>query len=273
MAFTVRDLPQRAVMGIVNVTPDSFSDGGLYASVEAATAHAIRLVSEGASVIDIGGESTRPGSLGVSEVDELRRVIPVVESVRGRTAALMSVDTTKPVVAARALASGANIVNDVTGGRDLTLLDVVADHDAGLVLMHMRGVPRTMQDDPRYDDVVTEVADYLAERVQQAVARGVRREAILVDPGIGFGKTVEHNCVLLANVAVIEERTGAAVVIGASRKRTLAALVGDDLQARDDATLATSVVVFAQGAAMVRVHDVRPSVVAARWIDRVEVAA
>ncbi len=260
-------------MGIVNVTPDSFSDGGRYLSAAAATAHALRLVDEGAHVVDIGGESTRPGSVGISERDELARVMPVVEAGRAATSALISVDTTKPAVAERALEAGVDIVNDVTGGRDDRLLDVVAAHDAGLVLMHMRGEPRTMQDDPRYDDVVIEVADHLALRVNRAVARGVRHEAMLVDPGIGFGKTADHNFALLASVAELERHVGVPVVIGASRKRSLALLVGDELAARDDATLAVSVVVFAQGAAMVRVHDVRPSVVAARWIDRVEVAA
>jgi dihydropteroate synthase len=260
-------------MGIVNVTPDSFSDGGRYVSVEEATAHALRLVGEGATVIDIGGESTRPGSVGVSERAELDRVMPVVAAVRGATQALISVDTTKSAVADRALEAGVDIVNDVTGGRDDQLLDVVASYDAGLVLMHMRGEPRTMQDDPHYDDVVIEVADHLARSVERAVARGVRQDAILVDPGIGFGKTADHNFALLANVAELERRAGAPVVVGASRKRSLARLVGDELAARDDATLAVSVVVFAQGAAMVRVHDVRPSVLAARWIDRVGVAA
>jgi dihydropteroate synthase len=271
--FTVRDLPARAVMGILNVTPDSFSDGGRYLDVRAACEHAAALAADGATVVDIGGESTRPGSHPVSVSEELERVLPVVDWVHARLAVLISVDTTKPEVARAALHAGADIVNDVTGGRDRALLAVVAERDAGLVLMHMQGEPRSMQDDPRYADVVTEVGDALRASFAAAVEAGVRSDAILVDPGIGFGKTAAHNLALLGAVEELHRRAGAPVLIGASRKRTLAALVGDDEAARDDATLAVTVMAFAQGAAMVRVHDVRSSAAAARWIESIEVAA
>lgn len=264
--FSVIDLPPRAVMGVVNVTPDSFSDGGRFLDPAAAAAHAIELVAEGATVVDVGGESTRPGAEPVAEADELARVLPVIDAIRDASTIPVSVDTAKAAVARAALARGATIVNDVTGGRAPELLEAVASAGAGLVLMHMRGEPRTMQDNPRYHDVVAEVADYLAARVAAAVAAGVRRDAILVDPGIGFGKTAAHNLALLAAIGELEALAGAPVLVGASRKRTLATIAGDDLRARDDATLAITVTSFAQGAAMVRVHDVRSSVAAARWI-------
>ncbi len=273
MGFGVGDLHARAVMGIVNVTPDSFSDGGAFLSSATAIAHALELASAGAAVVDIGGESTRPGARPVAEAEERARVLPVVEAVVAKCPVLVSVDTAKAAVADAALRSGAAIVNDVTAGRDPEMFGVVAAHDAGLVLMHMRGEPRTMQDDPRYGDVLAEVGDFLAERVAAAVADGVRRDAILVDPGIGFGKRAAHNRVLLAHVRELAERAGAPVVIGASRKRSLADLVGDALEARDDATLAITVVAFAQGAAMVRVHDVAASVAAARVLREIEAAA
>jgi len=260
-------------MGIVNVTPDSFSDGGCYLDRDAAIRHAARLVDAGAVVIDIGGESTRPGAVPVAVDDELARVVPVVEAVRATTDVAISVDTTKPEVARAALDAGADIVNDVRGGRDPELLAVVAAYDAGLVLMHMLGEPRTMQDDPRYDDVVGEVGDFLATQVAAATEAGVRREAIFVDPGIGFGKTVAHNLALLGNVDRVAARARVPIVVGASRKRTLAAIVGDGIAARDDATLAVTVIAFVLGAAMVRVHDVAASVAAAKWMESIEVAA
>jgi dihydropteroate synthase len=273
VGFRVGDLPARAVMGIVNVTPDSFSDGGRFARPETAIAHAHELAAAGAAVIDIGGESTRPGAAPVDERDELERVLPVVAAVAAESSACVSIDTAKAAVARVALEHGAQVVNDVTAGRDPEMFAVVAEHDAGLVLMHMRGEPRTMQDDPRYDDVVGEVASFLAGRAEAAVAAGVRRDAILVDPGIGFGKRASHNRTLLANVATLARIAGAPVLIGASRKRSLADLVGDSTEARDDATLAVTVLAFALGAAMVRVHDVAPSVAAARMLDTLEAAA
>ena len=273
MLFTVRDLPARAVMGIVNVTPDSFSDGGRYFNADTAIDHSLTLIAAGAAVIDIGGESTRPGADPVEESDELARVLPVIVGLRARSHALISIDTTKPSVAVAALEAGANIVNDVAGGRDPALLGVVAEFGAGLVLMHMLGEPRSMQRNPRYVDVVSEVGHSLAASVDAAVALGVRREAIVADPGIGFGKTASHNLTLLGCIRQLQHTVGVPVVIGASRKSTLAAIVGDDEAARDDATLAITVMAFAQGAAMVRVHDVRSSVAAARWIEQLEVAA
>jgi dihydropteroate synthase len=271
--FTVRDLPARAVMGIVNVTPDSFSDGGQYLDACAAVDHALVLIAGGAVVIDVGGESTRPGAEPVSASEELTRVMPVIEGVRAQSRVLISVDTTKPSVARAALLAGADIVNDVSGGRGAELLAVVAERDAGLVLMHMQGEPRSMQNEPQYDDVVAEVGDYLGAQVAAAVAAGVRRDAIVADPGIGFGKTAAHNLALLGRLAELERRAGVPLMVGASRKRTLAEIVGDDDAARDDATLAVTVMAFAQGAGIVRVHDVRSSVLAARWIEGIEVAA
>lgn len=260
-------------MGIVNVTPDSFSDGGRFFEHDDAIEHARALVEAGAAVIDIGGESTRPGAAPVDVSEELARVLPVVTELRATSRVIISVDTTKPDVARAVLGAGADIVNDVRGGRDPELLDVIAEHDAGLVLMHMLGEPRTMQDDPRYADVVAEVGRFLARQVAAATDAGVRRDAILADPGIGFGKTSTHNLALLGNVDRVAAVAGAPIVIGASRKRTLAAIVGDDLAARDDATLAVTVISFALGAVMVRVHDVAASVAAARWMESIEVAA
>ncbi len=259
-------------MGVVNVTPDSFSDGGRHLDADRAVECAERMIADDVSIIDIGGESTRPGAAATTAAAELDRVLPVIRRLSGRSVWL-SVDTRKASVARAALGAGAHIVNDVGGGRDSELLDVVATFDAGLVLMHMRGEPQSMQHDPQYDDVVAEVGDYLHDQVERACDAGVRREAILVDPGIGFGKTNAHNFALLANVEAIADRAGVPVLIGASRKRSLGVIVGDDELARDDATLAVSVAVFAQGAAAVRVHDVRSSVLAARWIEKVEVAA
>ena len=260
-------------MGIVNVTPDSFSDGGRFNEVDAATRHALALVDAGATVIDIGGESTRPGAESVTEREELSRVMPVVASVRAATSALISVDTSKAGVARAALEAGVDLINDVTGGRDESLVATVAEFDAGIVLMHMRGEPRTMQVNPIYRDVIAEVGDELASGAQRAIALGVRADAILTDPGIGFGKTAAHNFALLGNLRELAHRCGFPMLVGASRKRSLAELVDDSEFARDDATLAVSVTAFAQGVAMVRVHDVASSVSAARWMESIEVAA
>jgi dihydropteroate synthase len=257
-------------MGIVNVTPDSFSDGGAHFETEAAIAHALTLADAGAAVLDVGGESTRPGAAPVPADSELARVIPVIEGVVRATSTLISVDTTKPVVARAALGAGAAIVNDVSGGND-EMLAMVAEHDAGFVAMHMRGTPRTMQHDPTYEDVVAEVGDYLRTRVNAALAAGVRRDAILVDPGIGFGKTSDHNLTLLRALPVLAAAAGAPVVVGTSRKTFLGRLTGDlPVGERDDATLATSVWCFEQGAAMVRVHDVDGSARAAALLDLME---
>ena len=247
-------------MGVVNVTPDSFSDGGVHLDPVAAVAAARRLWADGAAIVDVGGESTRPGSRGVPLDEELRRVVPVLEAVAGEGA--VSIDTAKAEVAHRALELGAVMVNDVTAFRaDAALAGVAAEHDAYVCLMHMQGEPRTMQLDPRYDDVVSEVASFLEERLRFAVAEGVREDRICLDPGIGFGKTVEHNVELLRNLDVLAS-LGRPVLVGLSRKSTLGRLAGD-AKARTGplgASVAAAVSAYERGASILRVHDVRDHV-------------
>jgi len=255
-----------AVMGVVNVTPDSFSDGGQFLDPSSAVAHGLELVAAGADLLDVGGESTRPGADPVDEAEELRRVVPVIQALAAETPVPISIDTTKSAVATAALEAGASVVNDVSAGRhDPETLAVAADAGAGYVAMHMLGEPRTMQDDPRYDDVVREVGDFLAQRLDVARAAGVADAALAADPGIGFGKTVEHNLALLAHLSDLCARVGAPMIVGTSRKRFLASIVrnatGDDAELapadRDDATLATVVWAVERGASVVRVHDVQ----------------
>lgn len=251
--------PRPSVLGVVNVTPDSFSDGGAFKAPEDAVAHARVLLEEGAALVDVGGESTRPGSEGVTAGDELRRVEPVLAALEGLP---VSIDTSKSVVAARAIELGAVMVNDVTALRgDPDLAGVVADAGVYLCLMHMLGKPRTMQDDPRYGDVVADVKAFLDERVDFAVASGIAVERICVDPGIGFGKTVEHNLELLARLGEIVA-LGRPVLVGASRKRFLGRLLGDPdaLTGPVSASVAAAVVAFERGASLFRVHDVREHV-------------
>ncbi len=251
-------------MGIVNVTPDSFSDGGEHADTDSAVAHGLLLAAEGAAIVDVGGESTRPGSNSVATDDELARVVPVIERLAVASPALISVDTTKAVVARAALDAGAVLVNDVTALRgDPAMAALVAERGCPVCLMHMLGEPRTMQDDPRYDDVVGEVVAFLEERLAFAVAAGVREEQVLLDPGIGFGKTMRHNLLLLAHLDRIAA-LGRPVVLGASRKRFIGALLGAEPGERAIGTVATTVLGLARGAAIVRVHDVRPNVEALR---------
>ena len=248
--------PRPSVMGVINVTPDSFSDGGVHFDADVAAIAARAMIADGAAIVDVGGESTRPGSDGVTLDEELRRVVPVLERLRGEVP--VSIDTAKAEVARRALALGAELVNDVTALRgDPGLAGVVADTGAYLCLMHMQGEPRTMQLEPRYDDVVSEVAAFLAERLAAAVDAGVPEERICVDPGIGFGKTVEHNLELIRR---LDELTalGRPVLVGISRKSTLRRLTGsDDLLA---ASVAAAVAAFDRGATILRVHDVKPHV-------------
>jgi dihydropteroate synthase len=263
--FVVSSVPRRAVMGVVNVTPDSFSDGGAFFDTDAAVAHGIALAAAGAAVLDVGGESTRPGADPVPAEEEARRVVPVVRALARDTDVPVSIDTTKADVAGQAVDAGATLVNDVSGGRaDARMLSVIADRDAGFVAMHMQGTPRTMQDDPTYGDVVREVGDFLRDRVERAVASGIRRDAMYVDPGIGFGKTVEHNLALLRALPELAAAAGVPLVVGTSRKGFLGHLLGGlPVDERDEATLATSIWCFERGAAMVRVHDVASSVRAA----------
>jgi dihydropteroate synthase len=244
-------------MGIVNVTPDSFSDGGLFLDADAAVEHGRRLAGEGATILDIGGESTRPGAEPVPEDEELRRVLPVVERLADGTDARLSIDTTKSGVARAALDAGAEIVNDVSAFRfDPALAGVVADSGADCCLMHMLGEPRTMQQDPRYGDVVSDVKAFLEERLAFAVGEGVAEERVWLDPGIGFGKTVEHNLELLRRLDEIVA-IGRPVVVGSSRKSFLGKLAGDrDEGRRLPGTIATNVLALERGASVFRVHDV-----------------
>ena len=245
-------------MGIVNVTPDSFSDGGLFLDPELAIAHGRELVAAGADLLDIGGESTRPGAAAVSAELELERTEPVVAALADRDGAgiPISIDTSKAAVAEAALAAGATIVNDVTALRaDPELAAVCARRECTVVLMHMQGSPRTMQDDPRYDDVVDDVRAFLAERVEAAVAAGIDEARIWVDPGIGFGKTLEHNLELLRRLHELRE-LGRPIVIGTSRKRFLGGLTGREVGDRLGGTIASNVLALAAGADVFRVHDV-----------------
>ncbi len=260
-------------MGIVNVTPDSFSDGGRYLDEDAAVGHGHALAAAGATILDVGGESTRPGAEPVDEAEERRRVeagVPV------------SVDTTKATVAAAALDAGAVVVNDVSAGRfHPAVLEVVADRGAGYVAMHMLGEPRTMQRDPRYDDVVTDVGDFLLDRLDTARQHGVADVALAADPGIGFGKTTTHNLALLARLRELCDRVEVPVLVGTSRKRFLTDLLavpgatgdGSDLEARDDATLATVVWALDHGARIVRVHAARPAAQAVALLGALDEAA
>ena len=243
------------LMGIVNVTPDSFSDGGQFASHELAIEHALQLVEQGADILDIGGESTRPGASPVPADQEYERVIPVIEGIRKHASEVpISIDTSKAIIAKDAVEAGATMINDVTAGRhDAMMMTVAADANVPLILMHMQGEPRTMQEEPTYDDVVDDVATFLQERVDAAAAAGVNE--IYVDPGIGFGKTLEHNLALLRS---LDRFTAIApVVLGISRKRFLGALTGIEAAAdRDEATALMHALLLPKGAAILRVHNV-----------------
>jgi len=251
--------PRPSVMGVVNVTPDSFSDGGVNFDPDDAVATARRMVEEGAAIVDVGGESTRPGSGGVSADEELRRVVPVLERLDGLP---LSIDTSKAEVARRALALGAELVNDVTALRgDPRMAEVVAESGAYLCLMHMQGEPRTMQADPRYDDVVDDVKAFLAERLAAAVAASIPEEQICLDPGIGFGKTVEQNFELVRRLPDLAA-LGRPVVVGFSRKRSLGRLLGDPTATTGSvaASVGAAVAAYERGATLLRVHDVREHV-------------
>ena len=272
MTFSVANLARYAVMGVLNVTPDSFSDGGQFLAVDAALDHGRDLVLAGAAMVDIGGESSRPGATPVAVDDELARVVPVVTGLANEPVVL-SVDTTKAAVAEAALRAGAVVVNDISAGlRDAAMLATIAHHDGGVVLMHMQGTPATMQNAPRYDDVVREVIEFLCARVRAALAAGIREDAIMVDPGIGFAKTFDHNLELIGALEQIATSVPAPLVVGTSRKGFLGTILGGvPANERDAATLATTVHAFLNGAAVVRVHDARASVYAARVLDAIAV--
>lgn len=258
------------VMGIVNVTPDSFSDGGAFLDVPRAVAHALQLVEEGADIVDVGGESTRPGAEAVDADEECRRVLPVIEGISAQSVVAISIDTTKARVAREALAAGAHIINDVSAlTHDPEMATVASDGRAGIVLMHRRGTPQTMQNDPCYDDVVADVHDYLGERVAAARAAGIANEALAVDPGIGFGKTVTHNLQLLANVKAWRV-DGVCALVGLSRKRFIGDVTGASVDDRLAGSLAALVCCVLAGVEIMRVHDVAASVQAVRIARAIE---
>lgn len=254
------------VMGVLNVTPDSFSDGGAFFDEDAAVAHGLRMLEEGAQIIDIGGESTRPGAESISAEEELRRVRPVIERLRAQAAtAMISIDTTKAAVARAALAAGASIINDITGGRgDAGMMPLAAEHGAALVIMHMQGTPRTMQTKPQYENVVAEVREFFRQQYARAIDCGIAPMAIAFDPGIGFGKTPQHNFELLRNLPALrlEDRP---LVVGVSRKSFLGKAVGSaEMRDRLAPTIALSALLRERGADVLRVHDVKENVAAIR---------
>lgn len=269
--FAAGSLP--LFMGIVNTTPDSFSDGGKFLEHRSAVDHALRLVDEGADIIDVGGQSTRPGSDPVSLDEELRRVVPVVDELRRRLTVPISVDTSKAEIARRAIAAGAQIINDVSSLRDdPAMMDVAAGSDAGLVIMHMLGTPKTMQDNPTYGDVVAEVTAFLAERLEWLTLRGIAAERIAVDPGIGFGKRVEHNLRLLRELGA-PARLGRPILLGPSRKNLIGRVLNRPVDQRVFGTVGACVACFLRGAHILRVHDVAAARDAVLVADAIEQAA
>ncbi|HKI29789.1 MAG TPA: dihydropteroate synthase [Actinomycetota bacterium] len=257
------------VVGILNVTPDSFSDGGRYLDPATAIAHATRMVDDGADILDVGGESTRPGSTPVSADEELERVHPLIERLAELHPAVpVSIDTRKADVAAEALDAGATIVNDVSGGADPAMFDVVLDREAAVVLMHMRGDPTTMQEAPHYDDVVGDVHEYLRQRIEAAELAGIDPERIAVDPGIGFGKDLDHNLVLMRRVDALLD-LGRPVLVGPSRKKFIGTILDLPVEERVEGTVGAVVWMVARGAHIVRVHDVKEVVRAVRVSDAI----
>jgi dihydropteroate synthase len=257
MAWALRCKTTPVIMGILNVTPDSFSDGGRHWSVEDALGHARLMIEEGAEIIDVGGESTRPFSEPVTEKEELHRVLPVIERLHEIPGAFISVDTCKATVAREALKAGAHMVNDISGlTYDEAMAGVIAEYDAHAVIMHIKGTPRNMQENPRYDDVIGEIREFLHERVEYAVRSGIDREKIVVDPGIGFGKRVEDNLRILKMIGAFRE-LGRPVLIGTSMKSFIGKLTDMPLEERVEGTLASLAVAIMNGADVLRVHDVR----------------
>jgi len=262
------EIPVPSVMGILNVTPDSFSDGGRFQDAVAASGRALAMAESGATIIDVGGESTRPGSIGVSEQEELDRVIPVIEAIRSGTDVAISIDTSKPGVMRAAVAAGATMINDVYALRAPGALETAAELGVAVCLMHMQGEPRTMQRDPQYRDVVAEIAQFLDERVRACADAGIDEGRIIVDPGFGFGKTPQHNIELLANLRQLCQR-GRPVLVGISRKSTLGQITGRSVDERMPASLAAAVIAVIRGAAVVRAHDVRATVDALKVVEAV----
>jgi dihydropteroate synthase len=257
------DLSRPLVMGIVNVTPDSFSDGGLHLQRDAALAHAQQLIAEGADILDIGGESTRPGARPVSVQEELDRVLPIIEGLCGTSAPIspvpISIDTCKPEVMQAAFAAGAQMVNDINALQDAAAMNAVAAGNVAVCLMHKQGNPQTMQEQPHYQNVVAEVSAFLRERIATAETAGIQRKRIVIDPGFGFGKTLAHNLALLRELKKLTE-LGVPVLVGLSRKSMLGALTGQDVGQRLPASVAAALIAVQRGANIVRVHDVRATV-------------
>ena len=271
IAGSIVDLSRRGIiMGVLNVTPDSFSDGGEFFSTEKAVKHGLQMAADGAQIIDVGGESTRPGAEPISVAEELRRVIPVIENLRSKSDIFISIDTSESEVASAALEAGASIVNDVTGGRgDGEMMMLVAKRNAGFVIMHMQGEPRTMQVDPHYADVVSEVTDFFRQQYARALDCGIDPMAIAFDPGIGFGKTLSHNLELLKNLEVLR-LNDRPIVVGVSRKSFLGKLIGSPTVAdRLSPTVALTSLLRARGADVFRVHDVRENAVALRMSETI----
>ncbi len=272
MRWTVRDFVFKfprpmVVMGVVNTTPDSFSDGGHFLDTDMATDHGLRLADEGAEIIDIGGESTRPGSEPVSATEELRRVVPVIERLAKRCGVVISIDTQKPAVARAALDAGASIVNDIAANRESPeMWQIVAEAKAGYICMHMQGTPQTMQAEPHYDDVLREVGDFFSERLARLAEQGVSGEQVALDPGIGFGKELKHNIKLLSGIHELI-MSGRPLLIGASRKSFIGKLLGTPSNERLPASLACAACAAAKGAHVVRVHDVAETVQAVRMTE------
>jgi dihydropteroate synthase len=264
--------PRTLVMGVLNVTPDSFSDGGRFLDHEAAVEHGLRMAADGADLLDVGGESTRPGSDEVPDEEELGRVLPVVKRLAAEVDIPVSIDTRKARVAEGAIEAGASIVNDVAGGRDRRMLDVVRDAGRGLILMHMLGEPKTMQLDPRYDDVVRDVRRYLAERITAAERAGIARDRLAVDPGLGFGKTSAHSLSLMRHVDAFLD-LGVPVVVGPSRKSFIGAALGDaPVEGRLHGTAGAVAWMAARGAHVIRVHDVHEMAEVVRVVDAIRTA-
>lgn len=257
------DLSSPAVMGILNITPDSFSDGGVFLSRENAIAQALQMAREGADIIDIGGESTRPGAQPVSVQEEMDRVIPVIEALREKISLPISIDTSKPEVMRAAVAAGAGFINDVRALRDAGALQAAASLRVPVCLMHMQGEPRSMQDNPRYDDVAADVADFLRARLQAAHAAGIPPEQLVIDPGFGFGKSLAHNIELLRGLRKLKS-LGAPILVGLSRKSMIGKALGLPVERRLHASVALALMAVQNGAGIVRVHDVAPTVEALR---------
>ncbi|MDI6716393.1 MAG: dihydropteroate synthase [Actinomycetota bacterium] len=257
------------VMGILNVTPDSFSDGGKFFDYTLAAEQGRRMALEGADIIDIGGESTRPGADPVSVDEELKRVIPVIEKLSTELDVPISIDTYKPQVAKEALEAGASIVNDVSGLRDDKMIELIAEKNVPVVIMHMKGTPRDMQINPSYDDVVSEVADWLDSQARKAISAGISRDNLLIDPGIGFGKTLEHNVEIIRCLSAFKS-LGYPIVLGTSRKSFIGAILDLPVEERLEGTLATLAYGIIQGANIVRVHDVKEAVRVSRVIDAIK---